>query len=58
MKHLSPMEVLSAIQAAQLRMDYIFTKEDFSEGKVGAMMKLEDFNFKENVSYYLLHIEL
>ena len=44
------MQVLTAIQSAQLRMGYEFTENDFLEGKVGALMKPEDFNFEENVS--------
>ena len=44
------MQVLTAIQSAQERMHYEFTEEDFLEGKVGRMMKPEDFNFDENVS--------
>ena len=31
-------------------MGYEFTENDFLEGKVGALMKPEDFNFEENVS--------
>ena len=49
-QHLNPMQVLTAIQSAQLRMGYEFTESDFLEGKVGALMKPEDFNFEENVS--------
>ena len=44
------MELLTAIQTAESRLDYKFTKEDFSQSKVGAMMIPSDFNFEENVS--------
>ena len=44
------MQVLTAIQSAQMRMGYEFTEDDFLEGKMGVLMKPEDFNFEENVS--------
>ena len=50
------MQLLTALQAAQQRLDYIFMKEDFSQGKVGSMMIPEDFNFEENVSTNLLDV--
>ena len=49
-----PFQVLSALQHAQLRLNYTFTEQDFLEGKVGAQMKPEDFNFEENVSNIIL----
>ena len=52
--HLTPLQVLQAIQHVQLQLDYTFTKEDFLQGKVGAKMIQEDFNFEENVSQHLL----
>ena len=52
--HLMPLQVLQAIQHAQLWLDYTFTKEDFLQGKVGTKMIQEDFNFEENVSHHLL----
>ena len=50
MRNLSPIQMLQAIQHAELRLGYKFSKEDFSEGRVGGMMAPEDFNFEENVS--------
>ena len=47
--------MLQAIQHAELCLGYKFSKEDFSEGRVGEMMAPEDFNFEENVSLYSLH---
>ena len=44
------MQVLSAIQHAQLRLKYEFTEADFLDGKVGEKMVPEDFDFEENVS--------
>ena len=51
-----PFEVLTAITHAQERLNYIFTKEDFKEGKVGSMMVAIDFDFEEVVSlpFYIL----
>ena len=48
---LTPLEVLAAIQHAQLRLDRDFTKEEFVEGKVGGYMIPEDFKPEETVSY-------
>ena len=50
------MQVLSAIQHAQLRLKYDFTEADFLDGKVGEKMIPEDFNFDENVSYSLVMV--
>ena len=50
MTHLTPYEVLTAITHAQERLGYIFTEEDFKEGKVGSMMVAADFDFEEAVS--------
>ena len=52
-QHLSPMQVLSVIQHAQLRLHYEFTEQDFLDGKVGEKLVPEDFDFEENVSYLL-----
>ena len=49
-QHLTPMEVLMALQNAESRGEN-FSKEDFLEGRVGARMIPEDFNFEENVSF-------
>ena len=50
------MQVLSAIQHAQLRLKYDFTEADFLDGKVGEKMVPEDFNFDENISYSLVMV--
>ena len=49
-----PMEVLMALQNAESRGES-FSKEDFLEGRVGARMIPEDFNFEENVSGWILN---
>ena len=41
-----------ALQNAESRGES-FSKKDFLEGRVGARMIPEDFNFEENVSYYI-----
>ena len=46
--------MLSALQHAQMRLDYTFTEQDFLEGKVGQMMVADDFRFGENVSQPIL----
>ena len=45
------MEVLAAIQHAQIRLDKEFTKEEFLDGKIGGFMTPEDFNFEETVRH-------
>ena len=45
------MEVLMALQNAESRGES-FSKEDFLEGRVGARMIPEDFNFEENVRFF------
>ena len=47
------MEVLMALQNAESRGES-FSKEDFLEGRVGARMIPEDFNFEVNVRFLLL----
>ena len=44
------MEVLAALQHAQLRFGRDFTREEFVEGKVGSFMLPEDFKPEETVS--------
>ena len=44
------MEVLAALQHAQLRLGQDFTHEEFVEGKVGSFMLPEDFKPEETVS--------
>ena len=48
--HLSPFEVLSAIQHTQHRLQYEFTADDFLHGKVGEYMLPDDFDFEKTVS--------
>ena len=48
-QQLTPLEVLAAIQHAELRLDHSFTKEEFLEGSVGAFMAPEDFDFEVTV---------
>ena len=50
MTQLTPMEVLAALQHAQLRLGRDFTREEFVEGKVGNFMLPEDFKPEETVS--------
>ena len=52
---LTPMEVLAAIQHAQIRLDKEFTKEEFLDGKIGGFMIPEDFNFEETVRHKPFH---
>ena len=51
-QQLTPLEVLAAIQHAELRLDHSFTKEEFLEGSVGAFMAPEDFDFEVTVRKY------
>ena len=46
--------MLSALQHAQMRLNYTFTEQDFLKGKVGRMMVADDFRFEENISQPLL----
>ena len=53
------MEVLAAIQHAQMRLGRDFTREEFMKGTVGEHMISEDFDFEVTVSFispYLLTI--
>ena len=50
MTRLDPMEVLMALQHAQLRLGREFTHEEFMEGSVGNHMISEDFDFDVTVS--------
>ena len=52
MTQLMPLEVLSSIQHAQLRLNREFTKEKFLEGKVGGFMTPKDFKPEEIVSFF------
>ena len=50
MTQLTPMEVLTTLQHAQLRLGRDFTREEFVKGKVGSFMLPEDFKPEETVS--------
>ena len=45
------MEVLAAIQQAQMRLGWDFTREEFTKGTVGEHMISEDFDFEVTVSF-------
>ena len=45
------MEVLTAIQHAQMRLGRDFTREEFTKGTVGKHMISEDFDFEVTVSF-------
>ena len=45
------MEVLAAIQHAQMRLGRDFTREEFTKGTVGEHMISEDFDFEVTVSF-------
>ena len=48
--HLTPFEVLTAINHAQLRLKQTFKEEEFTSGEVGKLMIAEDFDFETAVS--------
>ena len=48
--HLTPFEVLMAINHTQMRLKRNFKEEEFSSGKVGKLMIAEDFNFETTMS--------
>ena len=48
--HLTPFEMLTAINHAQLRLKRTFKEEEFANGEVGKLMIAEDFNFETVVS--------
>ena len=48
--HLTPFEVLTALNHAQMRLKRTFTEEEFTSGEVGKLMIAEDFNFEMTVS--------
>ena len=49
--HLTPFEVLTAINHAQLRLNRTFKEEEFANGQVGKLMIAEDFDFEKTVSF-------
>ena len=48
--HLTPFEVLTALNHAQMRLKRTFKEEEFTSGEVGKLMTAEDFNFETTVS--------
>ena len=48
--HLTPFEVLTAINHAQLQLNRTFKEEEFTNGQVGKLMIAEDFDFEKTVS--------
>ena len=54
MMHLTPFEVLTAINHAQLCLNWTFKEEEFANGQVGKLMIAEDFDFEKTVSLIFL----
>ena len=52
--HLTPFEVLTAINHAQLRLKHTFKEEEFTNGEVGKLMIAEDFDFETTISFPFL----
>ena len=50
MTHLTPFEVLTAINHAQHRLGRNFTPEEIESGELGGLMIDEDFDFETTVS--------
>ena len=55
--HLTPFQVVTAINHAQLRLGSDFKQEEFDSGVVGQLMIDEDFNFEKAVSSFLYELE-
>ena len=51
MMHLTPFEVLTVINHAQLRLKCTFKEEEFTNSEVGKLMIAEDFDFETTVSF-------
>ena len=52
--HLTPFEVLMAINHTQLRLKHTFKEEEFTNSEVGKLMIAEDFDFESTVSFPFL----
>ena len=52
--HLTPFEVLTALNHAQMRLKHTFKEEEFTSREVGKLMIVEDFDFETAVSSLLL----
>ena len=55
--HLTPFQVVTAINAAQLPLGRDFTQEEFDSGTIGQLMIDEDFDFEKAVSLQLYQLE-
>ena len=55
--HLTPFEVLTAINHAQLRLNRTFKEEEFANGQVGKLMIAEDFDFEKTMSLTFYKLE-
>ena len=55
--HLTPFQVVTTINHAQLRLGRDFKQEEFDSGIVGQLMIDEDFNFEKAVSLSLHELE-
>ena len=55
--HLTPFQVVTAINAAQLRLGRDFTQEEFDSGTIGQLMIDEDFDFEKAVSLQFHQLE-
>ena len=55
--HLTPFEVLTAINHAQLQLNRTFSNEEIKSGVLADLMIDEDFNFEETVSLLLYRLE-
>ena len=51
--YLTPFEVLTALNHAQMRLKRTFKEEEFTSGEVGKLMIAEDFDFETTVSSLL-----
>ena len=56
--HLTPFEVLTAINHAQLRLKRTFKEKEFTNGEVGKLMIAEDFDFETTVSFHFTNSSL
>ena len=57
--HLTPLEVLTSIQHAELQLERSFTKEEFVNGQVGGFMTPDDFDQEITVclvTHLIMHI--
>ena len=57
MVHLTPFQVVTAINAAQLRLGHDFKQEEFDSGVIGQLMIDEDFDFEKAVSLLLYQLK-